>query len=61
MIPLSITLALCLFGVTSMASAHGAVSTGRAVTTTAVPAMVLQVVESGCDGMTINWPDWVKS
>jgi len=39
----------------------GAVSTGRVVTTTAVPAMVLQVVESGCDGMTINWPDWVKT
>ena len=25
-----------------------------------VRAMVLQAVERGCDGMTINWPDWVK-
>ena len=25
-----------------------------------VRAIVLQAVESGCDGMTINWPDWVK-
>jgi glycerophosphoryl diester phosphodiesterase len=25
-----------------------------------VTALIHQVVESGCDGMTINWPDWVR-
>lgn len=25
-----------------------------------VRALVLQAVQSGCDGMTINWPDWVR-
>jgi len=24
-----------------------------------VRALIRQVLESGCDGMTINWPDWV--
>lgn len=33
---------------------------GIAGTPQEVRAMVLQAVESGCDGMTINWPDWVK-
>jgi glycerophosphoryl diester phosphodiesterase len=33
---------------------------GIAGTPQEVRAMVLQTVESGCDGMTINWPDWVK-
>jgi glycerophosphoryl diester phosphodiesterase len=24
-------------------------------------ALIQQVLECGCDGMTINWPDWVRS
>jgi glycerophosphoryl diester phosphodiesterase len=25
-----------------------------------VQALIRQVIASGCDGMTINWPDWVR-
>lgn len=25
-----------------------------------VQALIRQVVDAGCDGMTINWPDWVR-
>jgi glycerophosphoryl diester phosphodiesterase len=24
-------------------------------------ALIHQVIDSGCDGMTINWPDWVRA
>jgi glycerophosphoryl diester phosphodiesterase len=27
---------------------------------TTLIALIERVVESGCDGMTINWPDWVR-
>ena len=33
---------------------------GIAGTPPEIREMVLQAVESGCDGMTINWPDWVR-
>ncbi|MCB0081074.1 MAG: glycerophosphodiester phosphodiesterase, partial [Caldilineaceae bacterium] len=26
-----------------------------------VQALIHRVVDAGCDGMTINWPDWVRS
>jgi glycerophosphoryl diester phosphodiesterase len=26
-----------------------------------VIALIQQVLDAGCDGMTINWPDWVKA
>ncbi len=35
---------------------------GESVSTFAaeVQTLIRRVVESGCDGMTINWPDWVR-
>lgn len=42
----------------NVAAAHRSIAEVRAHGVTGVPAM-LQAIEAGCDGLTINWPDWL--